>query len=74
MLPVDGRHLMVIWAAFPRADFCTVLRLGACIKFNNATQRVFGGIITPVVYAWQTNDPANPWYAEARRKALPHST
>ncbi|KAJ2931008.1 hypothetical protein H1R20_g6089, partial [Candolleomyces eurysporus] len=38
----------------------------ACAKFNNATLRVFGGAITPVVYAWQTNDLDNPWSAQAR--------
>ncbi|KAJ2931004.1 hypothetical protein H1R20_g6086, partial [Candolleomyces eurysporus] len=35
-------------------------------KFNNATQRLFGDVVTPVVYVWETNDPDAPWYAEAR--------
>ncbi|RXW18674.1 hypothetical protein EST38_g7181 [Candolleomyces aberdarensis] len=37
-----------------------------CTRFNNITQRVFRGYITPVVYVWETNDPENPWRAEAR--------
>ncbi|KAJ2914941.1 hypothetical protein MD484_g5497, partial [Candolleomyces efflorescens] len=39
---------------------------GSCARFNNATQRVYGGQCTPVVYVWETNDPDNRWCAEAR--------
>ncbi|KAJ2930999.1 hypothetical protein H1R20_g6087, partial [Candolleomyces eurysporus] len=39
---------------------------GSCAKFNNATLRLWKGKITPVVYAWETNDPDSPWRAEAR--------
>jgi hypothetical protein len=40
---------------------------GSYIRFNNATQRIFGGVVSPIVYVWETNDPLNPWCAEARR-------
>jgi hypothetical protein len=42
--------------------------LGPTAKFNNATQRLFGDLVKPVVYVWETNDPDAPWYAEARSK------
>ena len=37
------------------------------MRFNNAAQRIFGGIVKPVVEVWATNNPAEPWCAEARR-------
>ena len=32
---------------------------------------MYGGEYTPVVYVWETNDPVNPWYAEARCRYPP---
>ncbi|KAJ2914935.1 hypothetical protein MD484_g5499, partial [Candolleomyces efflorescens] len=43
-----------------------ILHIGSCTRFNNATQRVYGGQCNPVVYVWETNDPDNQWCAEAR--------
>jgi hypothetical protein len=38
------------------------------MKFNNAAQRVYGGVLRPVILTWQTNDTQAPWSAEARRE------
>ncbi|KAJ2911371.1 hypothetical protein MD484_g9043, partial [Candolleomyces efflorescens] len=39
---------------------------GYCLKFNNATQQIFGNTVRPVVYVWQTNDREQQWSAQAR--------
>ncbi|KAJ2913946.1 hypothetical protein MD484_g6458, partial [Candolleomyces efflorescens] len=39
---------------------------GFRLKFNNASQRIFGGTVRPTVLAWETNDAENSWSAEAR--------
>ncbi|KAJ2921973.1 hypothetical protein H1R20_g15123, partial [Candolleomyces eurysporus] len=42
-------------------------------KFNNSVQRIFGGIVRPVLLCWETNDPINGWYAEARLVKVDHT-
>ncbi|RXW21456.1 hypothetical protein EST38_g4399 [Candolleomyces aberdarensis] len=37
-----------------------------CMRFNNATQRIFGSSVRPIVLVWETNDRETPWYAQAR--------
>ena len=44
--------------------------LGFCIKFNNASQRIFGDTVRPIVLVWETNEREKPWSAEARREWL----
>ncbi|RXW18757.1 hypothetical protein EST38_g7096 [Candolleomyces aberdarensis] len=39
---------------------------GSCMRFNNATQRIFGETIRANVLVWETNDREKPWSAEAR--------
>ncbi|KAJ2915000.1 hypothetical protein MD484_g5434, partial [Candolleomyces efflorescens] len=39
---------------------------GFCRKFNNATQRIFGNTVRPIVVVWETNDSRERWSAEAR--------
>ncbi|KAJ2935766.1 hypothetical protein H1R20_g1329, partial [Candolleomyces eurysporus] len=39
---------------------------GSCMRFNNATQRIFGETIRSNVLVWETNDREKPWSAEAR--------
>jgi hypothetical protein len=45
-----------------------MLVLGFCLKFNNASQRIFGDTVRPTVLVWETNDTEKPWSAEARRE------
>jgi hypothetical protein len=41
------------------------------LKFNNASQRLFGNLVYPTILVWKTNEAANPRYAaEARRECL----
>jgi hypothetical protein len=42
--------------------------IGFRLKFNNASQRIFGGTVRPIVLVWETNDAEIPWRAEARRE------
>ncbi|KAJ2931028.1 hypothetical protein H1R20_g6077, partial [Candolleomyces eurysporus] len=40
--------------------------IGSRMRFNNATQRLFGDLVRAVIIVWETKDWETPWSAEAR--------
>ncbi|KAJ2925882.1 hypothetical protein H1R20_g11220, partial [Candolleomyces eurysporus] len=63
---LDQPHLQSRFPVTSPGEIERTMADGSSAKFNNAAQRAYGGVITPVVYVWETNDPVKPWYAEAR--------